>query len=118
MKNSSISKLLVLGLVLFLGACSAAKGSFLKKVEWKFMFSDAEYTKYVGGFNSDGKKLDGYTFLEASDEHTGKYEKIDKRVTLTMIVKTTDGKTGSVTTSSSAPEIPNKTTKVWLKVTG
>ena len=55
MKNSS--KLLALGLVLFLGACSAAEGDFLKKVENKTMVDSTQSALSFGTFSADGKSI-------------------------------------------------------------
>ena len=100
MKNSS--KLLALGLVLFLGACSAAEGDFLKKVEGKTAYNDAAYTQEIFTFSSDGKSSgDGenspiFTFVEASDADTATYTFSENGQKMTTTIKTTDGKTGSM----------------------
>ena len=56
MKNSS--KLLALGLVLFLGACSlsAEDTAFLDRVKGKTAYEEATHDTKVGVFSSDGKE--------------------------------------------------------------
>ena len=109
MKNSS--KLLALGLVLFLGACSATEGDFLKKVEGKTAYSDGAYTQEMFAFSSDGKSYgDGenspkFTFVEASDADTATYTFSEDGQNMTMTIKTTDGKTGSMGDSTDSQPI-------------
>ena len=96
MKNSS--KLLALGLVLFLGACSAAEGDFLKKVEGKTAYADKDFASKIGAFSSDGKKLtiegapEAGVFSKAIDENSAEYTLTGTILTL----MTTDGKTGTM----------------------
>ena len=91
------SKLLALGLVLFLGACSVAEGKFLDKVSGKTM---SDGTDDMGKFSSDGKTFgtgaDAMTFTEATDENTGIYSGKDGTDVYTYTFKTTDGETGTV----------------------
>ena len=104
MKNSS--KLLALGLVLFLGACSAAEGDFLKKVEGKTAYSSEttqnDGTK-VGTFSSDGKTFTfaglSLKFDKATDDSTADYTISVAGQSATYVIKTTDGKTGNITTT-------------------
>ncbi len=108
MKNSS--KLLALGLVLFLGACSAAEGDFLKKVEGKTAYSSEttqnDNTK-VGTFSSDGKTFtfSGFSlkFDKATDDSTADYTASIAGQSVTYVIKTTDGKKANI--SSSGTEI-------------
>ena len=92
MKNSS--KLLALGLVLFLGACSAAEGDFLAKVQGKTV---AEMQQK---FSADGKTFGeapyAFKFTEATDENTGSYTLTVEGQTSTYTFTTTDGKTGTI----------------------
>jgi len=105
MRNSS--KLLALGLVLFLGACSAAEGDFLKKVENKTAYLGTDATgDNMGTFSADGKTLgegDGkMTFVEASDDSTATYKGGDAAVKLEVVYsfKTSDGKSGTMAVTS------------------
>ena len=88
------SKLLALGLVLFLGACSVAEGKFLDKVSGKTVVELAQK------FSADGKTFgtgaEILTFTEATDENTGIYSGKDGTDVYTYTFKTTDGKTGTV----------------------
>ena len=100
MKNSS--KLLGLGLVLFLGACSAAEGDFLKKVEGKTasnVATDNQPASVIGKFSTDGKTFSQgeatMTFSEATDENTGLYTGTMEGETFGYTFKTTDGATGT-----------------------
>ena len=113
MRNSS--KLLALGLVLFLGACSAAEGDFLKKVEGKTAYADKDYASKIGAFSSDGKKFtpegsvgQAVTFSKATDENTADYTVTISGTEYVYTITTTDGKTGSV--KNAAGSIP-----AWLK---
>ena len=113
MKNSS--KLLALGLVLFLGACSAAEGDFLKKVEGKT--ADEATTIAFGSFSSNGKEFSMDTgndtvakakFVKATDENTAEYS----YQASTLIITTVDGETG---TASGEVIVSGKAIPLWLK---
>ena len=96
------SKLLGLGLVLFLGACSVTEGKFLDKVKGKtasMLIGNAE----IGTFSEDGKKFtwktypgSGYEamkFIEAIDENTATYSLSE---TQTSTIKMANGKMGNL----------------------
>ena len=104
MKNSS--KLLALGLVLFLGACSAAEGDFLKKVEGKTAYSSEttqDETTLTGTFSKDGKEFKYELFISITlkfdkviDDSTATYTVTMLGQTATYAITTTDGKKGSI----------------------
>ncbi len=116
MKNSS--KLLALGLVLFLGACSlsAEDEGFLGKVKGKTAYSNAttqDDTSKIGVFSADGKEFDpaiGETvkFDGTTDANTAKYAVTVSGTELVYTITTADGKTGSVKAGS-------RELKAWLK---
>ena len=97
MKNSL--QLLALGLVLFLGACSVTETNedkFLNKVKGKTAYNSKttqDDTTAMGTFSADGKDFDGSVFVNATDDNTGKYKGSS---TVTYIIKTTDGITGTL----------------------
>lgn len=116
MKN--LLQVLALGLVLFLGACSTAEGSFLKKVESKTAYSDKTMTEgsKIGSFSSDGKEFTseeyiGYKaiFKNAIDENTAEYSVTVSGKEYIYTLKTTDGKTISTIDPSGT------TITAWLK---
>ena len=119
MKNSS--KLLALGLVLFLGSCSALKEEYLDKVKGKTMYNNIAQTgaDIIGTFNSDGKEIttgsELYEFIETEDGSTGKYE-YEPAGFLPYIftIKTSDGKTGTLVKSGLAGT-GNAPQDVWFK---
>ena len=106
------SKLLALGLVLFLGACSVAEGKFLEKVSGKTM---SDGTDDMGKFSSDGKTFGdatfAITFTEATDENTGIYSGKDGGTPISYTIKTTDGKTGTMTLKLDGAPSQNITLK-------
>ena len=117
MRNSS--KLLALGLVLFLGACSlsAEDEAFLGKVKGKTAYSSEttqdDSTK-IGAFNADGKEFTplsprpAVTFDGTTDANTAKYAVTVSGTEYVYTITTADGKTGSVKAGSSEFE-------AWLK---
>ena len=113
MKNTT--QLLALGLILFLGACTATEGNFLDKIKGKTAYEQATYETKYGTFDADGKKFilndatEGnpvLTFVKATDENNGEYKDPDGSL---ITFTTSDGKTGS------APEAGGLTTKLWFK---
>ena len=117
MRNSS--KLLALGLVLFLGACSlsAEDEGFLGKVKGKTAYGNAttqDDTTKIGTFNSDGKEFtpvspgQKVTFDGTTDANTAKYAVTVSGTEYVYTITTADGKTGSVKAGSSEFE-------AWLK---
>ncbi len=117
MRNSS--KLLALGLVLFLGACSlsAEDTAFLDKVKGKTAFDDAttqDDTTKIGSFSKDGKEFtpvspgQKVTFDEATDANTAKYAVTVSGTEFVYTITTADGKTGSVKAGSREID-------AWLK---
>ena len=113
MKNSS--KLLALGLVLFLGACSAAEGDFLKKVEGKTAYALEAMTDVskIGSFSSNGKEFtpvigEKVTFSKADGENTADYTVTVSGTEYIYTITTTDGKTGSLKTLAGTQD-------AWLK---
>ena len=120
MKNSS--KLLGLGLVLFLGACSAAEGDFLKKVEGKTAFFDAAHTEEFAKFSADGKSFGAdpaATFVEATDDSTATYsltipaDGTDPAQKIVVTITTADGVTGTMTQSDGTDT--SDALPIWLK---
>jgi len=115
----NLSKLLVLSLVLFLGACSTTEDNFFKKVENKTVYNDANHTNLLGIFTSDGKKIekkdaDGillskYTFEEVIDDNTGRYELIQDKKKYSYIIKTSDGVRGTIGLSGGT-----ETSSLWF----
>ena len=99
MKNSS--KLLALGLILFLGACSLVDDKFLDKVKGKTAHVRGTNVE-IGTFSSNGKRFDWVVspagdptmiFIEASDENTAKYRLPDGSIST---IKMADGKMGDI----------------------
>ena len=100
MKNSS--KLLALGLVLFLGACSVSPDAFLESVKGKTVYMGTDATGQENGiFSADGKEIAGAKFVEMVDATTGSYTASGKdgvdTFSMTVSIHTTDGKTGTYT---------------------
>ena len=102
MKKSS--KLLALGLILFLGACSLVDDKFLDKVKGKTANKVviAPPDEPIGTFSSNGKSFDWVVspagdptmiFIEASDENTAKYRLPDGSIST---IKMADGKMGDI----------------------
>ena len=113
MKNTT--QLLALGLILFLGACTATEGNFLDKIKGKTAYEDAttqDDTTKIGIFSSDGRTFtfpddpDVLTFVKASDENNGEYKLSDGTL---LTFTTSDGKTGSTSSKDGSP------TKLWFK---
>ena len=98
MRNSS--KLLALGLVLFLGACSlsAEDTAFLDRVKGKTAYVEATYDTKIGVFNSNGKEFavegapEAAVFSKTTDANTAEYTLHGSPLT----IMTTDGKTGTM----------------------
>ncbi len=101
-----LSKLLILNLILFLGACSTAKDNFLEKVANKSVYNNSTLTDLLGTFSSDGEKIertdpDGiliskYTFEEVIDANNGRYELIQDNQKFSYIIETFDGVSGTI----------------------
>ena len=115
MKKSSL--LLALGLVFFLGACSTMEEDFLNKVQGKTAYDHATSilpANSYGTFSSNGKSFTFtddptvLTFVKAIDENTGKYTSVDGT---SVIVKTSDGKTGTINNETGTG--PNE--PLWFK---
>ena len=122
MKNSS--KLLALGLVLFLGSCSALKEEYLDKVKGKSMYSasDTLQTSFLGTFDSKGKELQLgnilFEFVETEDGTAGTYEfKLEGTDSaITRVISTSDGISGTMQQTGGvgvAPGTPAQ--EVWFK---
>ena len=113
------SKLLILSLVLFLGACSTKEDDFLKKVANKTVYDNIALTDSLGVFTGDGKKIEKrdvnnillltYTFEEIIDDSTARYELIQDKSKYSCIIKTSDGVTGTIGLSGGT-----ETTKLWF----
>ena len=132
MKNSL--QLLGLGLVLFLGACSATEGDFLKKVENKTVTTVAtDLNSKMGKFSADGKIFsdDGtdlvgaFKFDKASDDSSATYTATTAAPAMskTFSIQTSDGTTGIYTLTAHTVDgkdqnIPatEKNKKIWLQV--
>ena len=114
MKNTT--QLIALGLILFLGSCTATEGNFLDKIKGKTAYDDPTLTadaNNYGTFSPDGKKFtlndpdnQEFTFVKSTDENNGEYKFSDGSL---ITFTTSDGKTGS------APEAGGLTTKLWFK---
>ena len=132
MRNSL--KLLALGLVLFLEACSVSPDAFLENVKGKTVYETEEMSaeSKIGTFSADSKIFDreilDLDFIKATSTDTAVYEisgyKIsgyEEGATFKTIFTftTTDGKTGKVTTSITidGKEQPDsvKDKPIWFK---
>ena len=115
----NLSKLSVLSLVLFLGACTTREDTFLKKVLNKTVYDDDALANSLGVFTSDGKKIEKkdiegklllkYTFEEIIDGDTGRYELIQGKKKYSLLIKTLDGATGTIGLSGGT-----ETSKLWF----
>ena len=111
----------LLGLVLFLGACSTTEDNFFKKVASKAVYNDATLANSLGTFTSDGKKIEKkdtdnkvlltYTFEEVIDSNTGRYELIQDKSKYSLLIKTTDGVTGTIVLSGGT-----ETFGLWFQI--
>ena len=115
----NLSKLLVLSLMLFLGACATREDNFLKKVMSKTVYDDDALANSLGVFTNDGKKIEKkdiddkilltYTFEEVIDSDTARYELIQDRKKYSYLIKTSDGATGTLGLSGGT-----ETIKLWF----
>ena len=127
MKNSS--KLLALGLVLFLGACSTTEDNFFQKVknktisqEWTVIREDGSrgYDGYtMGKFSTNGKLYyEGtfaMTFSKAIDTNTAIYIGTFKEESYSLTVTTSNGFAGSIF-GSTPSYLSDKKEDIWLNV--